>query len=321
MIDRAMSLPASIPGIADVELLRGGDAQPGPLALVVEVPHGADHADYEAVRAQLGGPVPDDLDQFFSVNTDVGAWQLGLRVAERIVAADPRRTALAIRCRVPRTFIDCNRIEDAAEGDLAAGGMTASVPAYVRDPGDRARLLALHRQYVALVGEAHAALDPAGFLLLPHTYGPRTLGIDSVGDDIVDKLRWAHEPDRVETWPLRAEVDLITRSQDGAVTAALDVADEVAAAYRSLGVGVAENAAYHIHPSTLAHTWAQRLPGRVFCLEVRRDLLVERWTWNAQNRVLAPAVDRFAAPIASAIDGWLRRANRPHAAGEPPASA
>jgi predicted N-formylglutamate amidohydrolase len=297
----------SIPGVADVEFLRGAEAD-GPPSLLVEVPHGAERPDYDALRDDLRGPLPDHLDEFFSVNTDVGAWQVGRRVAAMIVAADPRRTAIAIRCRIPRTFIDCNRIEEAVEGDLAAGGMTASVPAYVRDPEDRAHLLGLHRRYVRLVEEAQTALGRRGFLLLPHTYGPVTLGIESVGDDIVDKLRWAHEPGRVETWPLRPEVDLITRSQDGAVAASAEVARAVAAGYRALGLNVAENSTYHLHPSTLAHRWAKRFPGRVFCLEVRRDLLVASWTWNSENRVMTDSVERFAAPIADALDRWLRQA-------------
>jgi len=299
-------LLSSVPGVADVEVLRGRDAD-APAALLVEVPHGADRGDYDAVRAQLTGALPDDLNEFFAVNTDVGAWELGRSVAGAVAAADPRRTVIAIRCRIPRTFIDCNRVEEAGEGDLSAGGMTASVPAYVREEDDRARLLALHRSYVALVERAHAALGDSGFLLLPHTYGPRTLGVEKVDDDIVKSLRWAHEAERVETWPLRPEVDMITRSQDGAVSAAADVAAEVSAAYAELGVTVAENATYHIHPSTLAHRWAERFPGRVFCLEVRRDLLVEEWTWNRENRVVPAAALRFAAPIAAAIDAWLRR--------------
>src|SRR5262249_11128179 len=146
---RAGRADAGLPGgamieeIADVERL--GE---GPVDLLVEVPHGAERPDYEALRARMKGPLPADLHEFFFVNTDVGAWHYGRRVAERVAAAG--RTALVIRCRVPRTFIDCNRIEDAAAGD----GLTASVPGYVRDPDDRALLLDLHRRYVALVEEA-----------------------------------------------------------------------------------------------------------------------------------------------------------------------
>jgi hypothetical protein len=39
---------------------------------------------------------------------------------------------------------------------------------------------------------------------------------------------------------------------------------------------------------------------------VRRDLLVRQWTWNGANEVVPGSVDRFAAPIAAAIDAWLR---------------
>ena len=297
-------LPTSLADVADVEVLRGARAG-GPAALLVEVPHGADRADYDALAARMVGALPADLHEFFSVNTDVGAWELGRRVAERVVAADPTRTAIAIRCRIPRTFIDTNRIEEATD-DLAAGGMTASVPAYVTDDRDRALLLGLHRRYVELVEQAHAALAPHAAVLLPHTYGPVTLGIDRVADDIVDKLRWAHEPDRLATWPVRHEVDLITRSDDGAVAASAALVAAVGDAYRALGIQVGENATYHLHPSTLAHRWATRFSERVFCLEVRRDLLVRQWTWNGANEVLPGSVDRFAAPIAAAIDAWLR---------------
>jgi predicted N-formylglutamate amidohydrolase len=295
-------LPSSIPGVADVELLRGPAAAAGAaIDLLVEVPHGAARDDYDALRAALRGPLPDDLHEFFAVNTDVGAWDLGRAAAARVVAEEARRTALVVRCRIPRTFIDCNRVEEATEDQLASGGMTASVPAYVRDAGDRARLLGLHRAYVGLVEAAHAALAPQGFVLLPHTYGPRTLGIDRVDDDIVAKLRWAHEPGRVEGWPLRPEIDVISRSGEGDVALDRGVVEEIAAAYRALGLDVRENATYHLHPSTLGYRWAVKFPGRLFCLEVRRDLLVRRWVWNGENEVLEDAVQRLAGPLAEVI--------------------
>jgi len=147
-----------IPGVADVERLGRGDR----VDLLVEVPHGADRAaHYQALRDRLAGALPAGLEEFFFVNTDSGAWQVGRRVAERLVAADPARTALIVRCLIPRTFIDCNRVEDAS----ADAGMTASVPAYVHDAADRALLLDLHRRYVGLVERAHAALDGDGFVL------------------------------------------------------------------------------------------------------------------------------------------------------------
>jgi len=300
------ALPESVPGVADVEILRGSAATGRAPDLLVEVPHGADRlAHYEALRARLSGELPADLHEFFCVNTDVGAWQVGRRVAERLVAADPRRTAVVVRSLIPRTFIDCNRIEDASEGNLAAGGLTASVPAYVREPADRAVLLDLHRRYVAVVEKALAALSDRGFLLMPHTYGPRTLDIDRIDDAIVEKLRAAHSPERYATCPVRPEVDLITRTADGHLHAAAPVATGVAAAYRALGLEVAENTTYHMHPSTLGHLWATRCPDRTLCLEIRRDLLVPGWTWNRENQVDPAAADRFAAPLADTIAAWL----------------
>src|SRR2546423_12804549 len=91
---------ASIPGVADVELLGAG-----PTMLLVEVPHGADRrAHYDDLRARLGGDLPADLHAFFHVNTDVGAGQYGRRAAERVVAALPRSSAPVCPCLCSLTF-------------------------------------------------------------------------------------------------------------------------------------------------------------------------------------------------------------------------
>src|SRR5689334_15142655 len=96
---------ASIEGVADVERIDGARAGTGRPALLVEVPHGADRrAHYDALRARMVGALPDDLHVFFHVNTDVGAWQYGRRVAERVVAARPELSAVVVRCLIPRTF-------------------------------------------------------------------------------------------------------------------------------------------------------------------------------------------------------------------------
>src|SRR6202011_3940485 len=121
-----MTVPSieSISEVAEVERILGKDCDPSaPPALLVEVPHGADRrAHYEALRRRLVGDLPADLHIFFHVNTDIGAYDYGRRVAEQVVAALPRRSALVIRCLVPRTFIDTNRLEDAPE-KLANGGL------------------------------------------------------------------------------------------------------------------------------------------------------------------------------------------------------
>src|SRR5262245_41489222 len=108
--------PRPVPGVCETTLLRGAAARDGAVpGLVIEVPHGATRAaHFDALRAELAGPFADDLRDFFFVNTDVGAPETALEIARRVVAADSARTVLVIRCLVPRTFVDCNRIVDAA---------------------------------------------------------------------------------------------------------------------------------------------------------------------------------------------------------------
>ncbi|MEQ9649430.1 MAG: hypothetical protein RLO52_28285 [Sandaracinaceae bacterium] len=112
-------------GVARVAHLRGADADPAaPPDLLVEVPHGADRREhYDALHARMVGALPEDLHEFFHANTDMGAWDVGRRVAERILAEDPSRSALLVRCLIPRTFVDTNRLVDAAD-ELGAGGLT-----------------------------------------------------------------------------------------------------------------------------------------------------------------------------------------------------
>lgn len=298
----------SIEGVAHVEHVLGASADPSaPPDLLVEVPHGADRrADYDALRSRLVGDLPDDLHVFFHVNTDVGAWDYGRRVAEQVLGSDPSRSALLVRCLVPRTFVDTNRLEDAGE-NLHSAGLTAGVAPYVRDPRDIALLLELHRTYVRLAERAYELVcGSGGFALTPHTYGPRTMGIERIDDGIVGALRRAHEPDAWETWPVRAEIDLITRTADGTRYAPPGIVEELIAAYAAIDLHAIEGGTYTLHPSTQTWRWSSRFPESVLCLEVRRDLLVERYTPFEEMRVRADAADRIAAPLAGAIDRRLR---------------
>ncbi len=85
------------------------------------------------------------------------------------------------------------------------------------------------------------------------------------------------------------------------------MAEELIERFRALGVEAVENGTYALHESTQAFRWSSRFPGQVLCLEVRRDLLVERYTPFEEMRVRPDAADRIAAPIASAIDRQMRR--------------
>lgn len=297
------------PGVAHVERWRGPEADPSDSPqLLVEVPHGADErAHYDALRARLVGDLPADLHEFFHANTDVGAWQYGRRVVERLVAERPRLSAVLVRSLVPRTFIDCNRLEDAA----AAGGVTAGIAPYVEHPDDRALLVSLHRAYVAVI-EAHYAdvCDGGGFALTPHTYGPYNLPIASIDRDIVTRLRECHRPETIPTLSVRPEIDLLTRTADGVRLAPEGIVEDLLVGFASAGFAPTEGVAYKLAPSTQTWRFATRYPDQLLCLEVRRDLLVERYSALEAMALRADAIDRVAAPLAEAIGRWLDRRAR-----------
>ncbi|MBK7859442.1 MAG: hypothetical protein IPJ65_12625 [Archangiaceae bacterium] len=299
----------SIPFVADVERLDGPQAdRSAPPSLLVEVPHGADQrAHYDTLRTRLVGVLPEDLHVFFHVNTDIGAYQWGRRVAERVVAADPTQSAVVIRCLVPRTFIDTNRLESTGD-DLKKAGLTAGVAPYVRHPRDVELLLGLHRTYVGLTESAYGQVCGAGgFALSPHTYGPRTMAIEKIDDTIVELLKQAHEPSAWEKWPVRPEVDIISKDPEGRALAPAGMVQRLIARYREAGVTAVDSQTYTLAPAAQGSRWAAKYPDRFLCLEVRRDLLVEKYRPFEQMKVLPEAADRFAAPVAEEISAWLRK--------------
>ncbi len=297
-------VPASIEHIVHVEVLRGKDATDDTLPdLLVEVPHGADErTHYDVWRARLTGDLPDDLDAFFHINTDVGAWDYGRRTALLVLEQEPSRAAVVVRSLIPRTFIDCNRPADFSGGDLAGGGLTAGIPSYVRGAADRALLIDAHKRYVAATEAAYALVCGAGGLaLLPHTYGPRSLGIDAIGDDIVHKLEWACAPEREHTWPLRAEVDLLTRDGDGIELSPPGAEAALLDAFSAAGIQAKANDTYYLHPSSLGHIWSTAYLGRVVSLEVRRDLLVNEWRPFEEMRAVPEKSEHIAEVLAPVV--------------------
>lgn len=296
---------ASVPRVCDATPVRGSSARAeSPPDLVIEVPHGATRAaHFDALRAELSGPFPDGLRDFFFVNTDVGAPEVAVRVAERFVASDPRRSALVLRCLVPRTFIDCNRAIDASTrpASSAAGGVTPGIAEYVRDADDLRLLFARYSAYRDLTTRAiDAACGGGGLALMLHSYAPRSIDVP-VDDRIVERLRAEYRPENLAKWPLRAEVDLITRAPDGRRLAGDAVVAAVQGALDRAGLRHAEGAAYALHPSTLAALHAERHPGRTLCVEMRRDLIVPEFTPFAEMTADPAKADRLAAPLAEAL--------------------
>lgn len=271
-----------------------------PPALLIEIPHGAtEQEQFDSLRAQLRGALPDDLAAFFHVNTDVGAPELGRAIARELAARG--RSTLVVRCLLPRTFVDTNRC-------LAPGtppGMSAGIPSYVADPTDRALLGELHATYLAAVERAYEAVCGSGGLALAlHTYAPRSVEAE-IDADIVASLRRAYQPALFRTWPLRPEVDLITATPEGEELAPPGLPEATAAALEDVWIESGRNATYTLHPATQGLLFSRRYPRRVFCLEARRDLLGAPWRPFAPTRIGPRKALRLARPIASALSSFL----------------
>jgi hypothetical protein len=295
----------SIPGVSEVVLVRGARAEREP-RLLFEVAHGATRAaDFDGLFAELRGPFPADLRDFFFVNTDVGAPEAALRAAELAVAAEPTLAALVIRCRIPRTFIDCNRLidVDTQPRGSAAGAMTPGLHAWVREAADRALLFERYSAYRALVERVCGEVcGRDGQAVMVHSYAPRSVDVP-VDENIVASLRAAYAPERRDSWPLRAPVDLIADTQEGERLARPELVSRAQACFEAAGFAVQLNGAYALHPATLAYALARRHPGQTLCLELRRDLLVPEFTPFQEMLPDPRKVERLAAPLAAALVG------------------
>lgn len=278
----------------------GPPARAGAPAVLFEIPHGATRrADFEAVRARLAGPLPAGLEAYFHVNTDEGAPELAAATAARL--AEAGIASLVLRCRIPRTFIDANRV---VEGEVAAG-MTAGLPPYVRDPADRALLLGLHRRYQERAAAAYAEVCGAGGLALAlHTYAPRAIEVE-VGDDIVAALRRAYRPGIYPKWNLRPEIDFITAAEGGETLAPVALSSLLWKSFGAAGLTPAENSSYTLHPSTTGYRHSQRWPGRVMCIEFRRDLLGAPWRPFVESAIGVRKTARLARALAAALAAAL----------------
>lgn len=294
-------VPQSVAGVCQVEVVRGAEAdeQTRP-DLLFEVPHGATLGHhFDDLRSLLRGSYADNLREFFYVNTDVGAPELALAVARGVVAAEPTRSAMIVRCLLPRTLVDCNRSisRDAKAQASKPGEMTPGLPPWVVDDQDRGLLLDRYFAYREVVEAAFAQVCGAGgTALCAHTYAPRSIDV-AVDDDIVASLHAAYAPDRIETWPLRAEVDLITHDPDGRELADAELARCSEAAFVAAGIQAVRNDTYSLHPSTLAFEFADRYPGKTLCFEVRRDLLLSEFVPFVELHPTDREVQRVAAPL------------------------
>jgi len=294
-------VPASIPGVVDIDVVRGARATREPPDLVIEVPHGAtETVDYTRLAAQLTSPLPANLVDFFHVNTDIGAPELAVSIARQLVIDEPTRVVAILRSRIPRTFIDCNRRIDAVPADFKAGKVTPGLMPWITTDGDRDLLRGVYDRYHRAVREA---LAPDSAILMLHSYAPRDVGVE-VDLDIVTSLRRAYEPAVERTWPLRPELDVISRALDGTSYAPVSVVDVLRAALAADGLTVGDGATYPLHSSTVGWDHVMARPGRALCVEVRRDLLADPFEPFAQMKIGAAKIARLTGPFVSALRRW-----------------
>ncbi len=294
----------TLPGVCEIERFGPKTGSETPPALLIEVPHGAtSDSDFDAALAALAGPVPADLRDFFHVNTDVGAPECAVELARGVAAPPDRFSAVVLRCLVPRTFCDCNRELGTGTEHYAASGITPAIPEYVGNQADRELLASWHRSYCETASGLYTEVcGNGGLAVILHSYAPRSVQIGSLDVGIVAALREAYEPDRYSTWVERPPIDLITADQDGRQLAAPDLVEEVKAAYRRLlAIEPTENASYCLHPSTLGYRHSARFPGRVLCLEVRRDLVAEPYRPFDEMAIGPEKVRSWIAPLIEGI--------------------
>lgn len=305
-------LSRSVPNIVDVVTLQGEHASAGAAPdLLIEVPHGATStADFEALAAELVSELPEGLIDFFYVNTDVGAFELALVIAERLVELRPGRTVEVVRCRIPRTFIDCNRRIDADPEAFREGRVTPGVMPWIKAPADRELLRRRYEAYIAEVRAAVARLRPGAAVLPLHTYSPYSVDVE-VDEDIVANIRRAYRPEVVKGWPVRPELDVISRDMEGRDHAPVAVVEALRARAASWGWAVGDSATYPMHPSTMAWDHVIAHPGLALCLEVRRDLLAEPFDPFTEMHIGPDKLDRLASLIAAAIADWGHAGDAP----------
>lgn len=281
-------------------------AAAGPTDVLIEVPHGAtEAAHFDELHDRLTGPLPADLKAFFFVNTDVGAPECAFTIAGKLAAAG---FAVGIlRCLIPRTFVDTNRLLETTGDGEVVDGLTPGLPGYITDPGDARILTERHRRYQDAADTAFAAVCGAGGLgLILHTYAPVSVSIDRVDGDIVARLRDAYRAEALSRWPRRPPVDVISRDDRDRLLAPAELVGEVLSRYRACGIDATENATYRLHPSTAGYRHARRHRGRVLCVELNRERLGAPWTPFEPFVCDRDGVESLSTPIVDATGAWLR---------------
>ena len=299
-----MKLPESVEGVCEVTVYAAaGSSQKW---LLIEVPHGATRkSDYDAVVCRLKSKLPDQLEHFFFVNTDIGAPE-GAQWLGRSLSAGGVNVVV-VRCLIPRTFIDTNRVIAEARQGVVLDGMTPAVPGYVDSPEDVEWLTTRHKSYHQVVHVAYQEVcrGANGLALQLHSYAPRSVAIEKTDGNIVEALHAAYVPAVYAKWPERPAVDLITSTPDGSFRTAPKIVDALLAAYAADGIEVKENNTYHLHTITLGSVYARAYPDQVVCVELNRGLVADPFVPFGVSPISEAKVARMVAPIGRVLAAAL----------------
>ena len=299
MSDLASTL-ASILGVCDIAVHRPEGAARA--WLLVEVPHGATRrADYDAVASAMKSRLPAQLEHFFFVNTDIGAPEGAEWIGKTLSAQG--FGVVVVRCLIPRTFIDTNRVVAPSNQGLVVDGLTPAIPGYLEDKGDAAMLIVMHSVYHRVVSQAYASLcgQAHGLALQLHSFSPRSVQIEKTDAGIVEALHAAYVPQVYAKWPERPQVDLISATEDGSSKTAPKLVAALKAAYVEAGIDAKENATYHLHPVTMGLVYARAHPDQVLCVELNRGLVADPFVPFGVSPISPQKVERMVAPIARAL--------------------
>jgi len=157
--------------------------------------------------------------------------------------------------------------------------------------------------YSALVRDTVAALHPDAGTVLLHTYSPYSVDVH-VDDNIVASMHRAYQPDVVKTWPMRPELDVISRDTEGHDHAPTALVNALRTQIEAIDLTLGDSTTYPMHPSTMAWDHVMARPGLTLCLEVRRDLLADPFDPFVEMNIGAHKVARLATPIAAAMADW-----------------
>lgn len=295
-----MSRLESIESVCEVEVFHGPGADScAPADLLIEVPHGAvTEAHYESWRRQLRSNLPEDLHEFYFVNTDVGAPECAVEIARRVVG-DNGAKVMVVRGIVPRTFVDLNRLEVDTGGE-----MTPLLPGYIDHDADVGLLRRLHADYHDLAVQAYEQVcGNGGRALTLHTYAPRTVDIRKITGNIVEQLREAYADEVYERWPRRPDVEVIGETTDGRFLASRRDVTVLRDAYARIDIELQENVTYKLHPATAGYVHSERYTEQILCVEINRSQLADPFTPFEPMRICERKVERMSGPLVEVLAG------------------